>query len=109
MNDTERSHIRVFDVASDGTLSGERVFAVTPVKGRARPDGMKIDSAGNLFCSAQGGVHVFDPSGVCLGVIRVPEPVANHTWGGDDLRSLFITASSSLYRIGVEVPGRPVF
>lgn len=108
INDTERSHIRVFDVLDDGRLSGDRVFAVTTGEGEGAPDGMKFDRAGNLFCSAQGGVHVFDQGGACLGVIRVPEPVANHTWGGDDLRTLFITASSSLYRIDVEVPGLPV-
>jgi gluconolactonase len=70
---------------------------------------MKIDSAGNLYCCGPGGVHVFDPEGVSLGAIKVPEPTANFTFGGDDLRTLFITASSSLYRTRVTVPGRPVF
>jgi gluconolactonase len=109
VNDTERSHIRVFDVSPDGKLTSSRVFAETTGEGEGAPDGMKIDSVGNLLCCAQGGVHVFDLSGVCLGVIRVPEPAANLTWGADDLRTLFVTASSSLYRIAVEVPGRPVF
>ena len=45
---------------------------------------MKIDSAGNLFSCGPGGMHVFDPDGVSLGVIRMPEPTANFTWGGDD-------------------------
>ena len=109
VNDTERANIRVFDVGADGALSGDRVFAVTSGEGEGAPDGLKIDSAGNVYCSGPGGVHVFDPEGVCLGVIRVPEPVANFTLGGDDYRSLFITASTSLYRIQVQVPGRPVF
>lgn len=109
VNDTERSNIRVFDVMSDGSLSGGRVFAVTTGEGDGAPDGMKIDSVGNLFCCAQGGVHVFDRGGVCLGVICVPEPAANHTFGGDDLRTLFITASSSLYRIDVKAPGQSAF
>ncbi len=109
INDTPRRHIRVFDVAADGTLANGRVWAETTGEGEGGPDGMKIDSAGNLFSCGPGGVHVFDPRGACLGVIRMPEPTANFTWGGDDYRTLFITASSSLYRTTVKVPGRPVF
>jgi len=109
INDTERGHIRVFDVGDEGTLSGGRVFAETTGEGEGGPDGMKIDSRGNLFCCGPGGVHVFDPEGISLGVIRTPEPVANFAWGGAEYRTLFVTASSSLYRIAVETPGRPVF
>ena len=54
-----------------------------------------------------GGIHVFDPQGACLGVIRVPEYTANFCFGDDDFRSLFVTASTSLYRLRVKVPGRP--
>jgi gluconolactonase len=108
VNDTMRAHVRVFDVTADGGLSGGEVFATTVGDGEGGPDGMKIDSAGNLFSCGPGGVHVFDPEGVSLGVIRMPEPAANFTWGGDDLRALFITASSSLYRTKVTVLGRPV-
>ncbi len=109
INDTANAHIRVFDIGADGRLSGDRVFATTTGAGEGAPDGMKIDSAGNVYCSGPGGVHVFDPGGVCLGVILVPEPVANFALAGDDYRSLFITASSSLYRVRVEVPGLPVY
>ncbi len=109
VNDTPRGHVRVFEVAADGSLSGGDVFAETVGEGAGAPDGMKVDSAGNLYSCGPSGIHVFDPAGVSLGVIRVPEPTANFTWGGDDFRSLFITASSSLYRTRVEVPGRPVF
>lgn len=68
---------------------------------------MKLDSAGNLFCCGPGGIHVFAPDSTCLGVIRTPEYTANFCWGDDDLRSLFITASTSIYRIRVAVPGTP--
>ena len=67
---------------------------------------MKIDSEENLYCCGPGGIHVFDRTARCLGVIRVPQPAANFTWGDDDLRSLFITATGTLYRIRVRVPGR---
>ena len=109
VNDTEHGHVRVFDVATDGTLANSRVWAEPTGEGDGAPDGMKIDSAGNLFCTGPGGIHVFDPAGDCLGVIRFPEIVANFTWGGDDLRSLFVTASTSLYRVRLKVPGLVLF
>ena len=76
-------------------------------EGAGAPDGMKIDSAGNVYCCGPGGIHVFTPDAVCLGVIRVPEYTANFCWGDDDLKSLFIAASTSIYRIRVAVPGTP--
>ena len=107
VNDTDRKHIRVFEVRADGTLENSRVWAETTGEGAGAPDGMKMDSAGNIYCCGPGGIHVFDPGAVCLGVIQVPEYTANFCFGDDDLRSLFITASTSLYRIRVQVPGRP--
>jgi len=109
VNDTERMHIRAFERRADGSLADLGVWAETTGEGDGAPDGMKIDSEGNLYCCAQGGLHVFAPSGKCLGVIRTPEVAANFTWGDDDLRSIFITASTSLYRIRVKVPGRSAF
>jgi len=105
VNDTERQHIRVFDLGANGTLSGGKVWARTVGEGEGAPDGMKIDSAGNVYCTGPGGIHVFGPAAACLGVIRVPEPAANLAWGDADLRSLYITATSSVYRIRVKVPG----
>jgi gluconolactonase len=70
---------------------------------------MKIDSRGNLYCCGPGGIHVFDPSGNVLGVIRTPEPCANFAFGDEDLKSLYITASSSLHRLRVRVPGLRLF
>jgi gluconolactonase len=109
VNDTERRHIRVFNVASDGKLTGGAVWAETKGKGAGAPDGMKIDSRGNLYCCGPGGIHVFNPSADFLGVISVPEQAANFTFGDDDLRSVYITASTSLYRQRVRVPGLRLF
>ncbi len=109
VNDTARQQIRVFDVRPDGTLSGGRLWAETVGEGRGAPDGMKIDSAGNVYCCGPGGIHVFGPDATCLGVIHVPEHTANFAWGEPDYRTLFITASTSVYRIRVKVPGLPVF
>lgn len=109
VNDTDRRHIRAFGVRPDGTLSGGEVWAETVGEGAGAPDGMKIDRDGNVYCCGPGGIHVFAPDATCLGVIRVPEYTANFAWGDDDYRSLFITASTSVYRIRVTVPGTPQF
>jgi gluconolactonase len=107
VNDTARQHIRVFDGKSDGSLSGGRVWAETKGEGKGAPDGMKLDSQSNVYCCGPGGIHVFSLDAVDLGVIRVPEYTANMAFGDDDLRSLYITASTSVYRIRVRVPGLP--
>ena len=107
INDTARQHIRVFDVKRDGTLAGGTVWAETVGEGPGAPDGMKIDIAGNLFCCGPGGIHVFSPQAECLGVIRVPEYPSNFAWGDADFRSLYITASTSVYRLRVQTPGLP--
>ena len=105
VNDTERQHIRVFDLAADGTLSNSRIFAETKGDGAGAPDGMKVDSAGNLYCCGPGGIHLFDPDATCLGVIRMPEYTANFCFGDDDRLSLYVTASTSVYRLRVRTPG----
>ena len=107
VNDTERGHIRVFDVHGDDTLGGGDVWAETTGEGEGAPDGMKLDAASNLWCCGPGGIHVFAPDAICLGVIHVPEYTANFAWGDDDFRTLYITASTSVYRIRTKVAGRP--
>jgi gluconolactonase len=109
VNDTARKHIRVFDVRPDGTLGNGRLWAETKGDKPGAPDGMKIDSVGNVYCCGPGGIHVFDRDANLLEVIEVPEYTANFAWGDDDLRSLFITASTSLYRVRRTIPGRPAF
>jgi gluconolactonase len=105
VNDTERQHIRVFDVQTGGTLANSRIWAETTGSGAGAPDGMKMDSQGNIYCCGPGGIHVFDPQGTCLGVIAMPEHTANFCFGEGDLCSLFVTASTSIYRLRVKVPG----
>jgi gluconolactonase len=100
-----RRHVRRFAVESDGTLRGGEVFVSMAAAPPGVPDGMKVDSEGNLFCTGPGGIWVIDPQGRHLGSIIVPETAANCAWGGADWRDLFITASSSVYRIKVRIPG----
>ena len=109
INDTERGHIRAFDVGVDGLLSNGTVWAEVKGTGNGAPDGMKIDRDGNLYCCGPGGLHVFSPDARSLGVIRVPEVVANFAWGDDDLLSIFLTASTSLYRVRTKTPGIALF
>ncbi len=108
VNDTDAGHIRVFDVAEDGSISGGEVWAVPEGAGDGGCDGMKIDSEGNLYCTGPGGLHVYASDATCLGVIEVPEVAANFTWGDDDLQAVYITASTSLYRTRVNIPGRKI-
>ena len=109
VNDTRRFHIKVFDMKKDGTLENERIWAETTGEGKGGPDGMKFDSAGTLCCTGPGGIYVFAPNATCLGVIRIPEQAANFTWGDDDLKSLYITATTSIYRVRVNIPGNKLF
>jgi gluconolactonase len=107
INDTGRQHIRVFHVTADGKLKGGAVWAETKGEGQGAPDGMKLDSAGNIYCCGPGGIHVFAPDAASLGVIKMPEYTANMAWGDDDFKSLYITAATSVYRIHVQVAGLP--
>jgi len=109
INDTARKHIRVFDVTPKGTLTNGRVWAETKGDKPGAPDGMKLDSAANVYCCGPGGIHVFDRDANLLEVLETPEYTANFAWGDDDYRSLFVTASTSLYRIRRTIPGFPVF
>ena len=109
VNDTPNGHIREFDVDGNGDLSNSRVWAEVTGDGDGVPDGLKKDSAGNVYTTGPGGIHVFAPDATCPGVLHVPEGLANFTWGGDDLRTLFATASTSLYRTRVNAPGNKAY
>jgi gluconolactonase len=109
VNDTDRAHIRVFDVGADHQLSNGRVFAESIgtadlAKGDL-VDGMKLDERGNVYVTGPEGVLVFSPAGEHLGTVKVPEPVGNLNWGDDDWKSLYIPASTSVYRVRMNVAG----
>jgi len=108
IDDTDRVHVRVFDVKPDGSISNGRVFVEVEGEEEGNVDGMKLDSEGNVYVTGPGGISVFDPSGSKLGRIDVPEVAANMAWGDADWKTLYITASTSLYRIRLGVKGIPV-
>ncbi len=109
INDSPEFKIFVFDVQADGGISNRRVFAETGGDGPGVPDGMKIDSEGNIYCCAQGGLHIFRADGSFLGRLRTPMQITNFTWGDDDLCSLYLTGITTLYRVRARIPGIPLF
>jgi gluconolactonase len=109
-SDEKRKIWMRYDVQNDGTIANGRVFAdVTADAAEGLPDGMKVDSRGNLYASSPGGIRVFSPEGKLLGMIKPTEVPANCNWG-DDGRSLYMTARTGLYRIKLSVEGKkPVY
>lgn len=106
VNDSQEGHIRVFDVKSDGTLENGQLFAQLKDSSKnGVPDGMKVDLEGNVYSTGPGGIWVFSPSANLLGILEVPEVATNLAWGDDDYKTLYITASNSLYRIRLKIPG----
>ena len=111
IDDSAHHHIRAFDVAPDGSLSNGFVLAELKPRSadeRGVVDGMKVDSEGNIYCTGPGGVWILNAAGRLLGRIVMPEVTANLAWGGPDWRTLYLTASTSLYRMQMRVPGVPV-
>ena len=106
VDDSEQRNIRIFDFNSDGTLKNGRIFGEEPGgKHDGVPDGIKVDQAGNLYVTGPGGIWVWDPEGHHLGTINLPEQPANLTWGDADYRTLYITATTSVYRLHTKARG----
>jgi gluconolactonase len=106
VDDDEHRNIWVYDVAKNGTLSNGRIFGEEPGgKGDGVPDGIKVDTKGNLFVTGPKGIWVWSPEGIHLGTIALPEQPANLTWGGADLRTLYITATTSVYSLQTVTKG----
>ena len=111
VNDTTRAHIREFDVAPDGGLSGSRIFAEHVGTGDYDDgvvDGMKCDEHGNVYVTGPRGIWVIGATGKQLGVIRMPEIAGNLNWGGRDWDELYCACSTSIYRVRMKVRGSPV-
>ena len=105
-DDDETRDIHVYDVAADGTLSNGRIFGKEPGGQKdGVPDGIKVDKKGNLFVTGPKGIWVWDASGNHLGTIVVPEQPANLAWGDKDYRTLYITATTSVYKLRTKTDG----
>ena len=105
INDSPRKEIKKFAVAQDGTLSDGYIWATTQGDGPGLPDGMKLDVEENLYCCAQGGIHVYDKNGLALGRIVIPVQAANFTFGGKDNKQLFICATDHVFHMEGKISG----
>jgi gluconolactonase len=106
IDDSEQRNIRVYDFAADANLTNGRIFGEEPGgKGEGVPDGIKVDREGDLFVTGPKGIWVWGPDGTHLGTIAMPEQPANLTWGGKDLSVLYITATTSVYKLQTSTHG----
>jgi gluconolactonase len=106
IDDSKTREIHIYDVASNGNLSNGRLFGKEEGPPRSGvPDGMKVDRKGNLFVTGPLGIWVWDASGNHLGTIVMPEQPANLAWGDSDLRTLYITATTSVYQLKTKTRG----
>jgi gluconolactonase len=106
-SDQPAAIIRVFDVKSDGAIENSRVLFDATALGKSRnglPDGMKIDTAGNLFATGPGGVLVITPQGKHLGTIMTGQATSNCAFG-DDGRTLYMTADDYIMRVKLKTKG----
>ena len=111
INDSRRRHIRAFDVMPNGLLAKqtERVFVDLAGTEPGGPDGMKVDTAGNVYCGGPGGIYIMDPKGNKLGRIVHGQPqTTNMAFGGDDWKTLFFTTHSTFGSVRVKIAGVPV-
>lgn len=92
-------YIRAYDLVADNQVANSRVFAIIEP---GQPDGLKVDSQGNIFTTSADSVQVYAADGTRLGKIFVPEVCANLAFGGKDGKRLFITAGGSLYAIDLK-------
>jgi gluconolactonase len=107
-NTRSSKYIHAIEVDAAGSMTRRRIFAdMNAGTERGIPDGLKVDSAGRVYCTGPGGIWVFSPEGDRLGTIRFPEQAVNFAFGGADLRTLFCCAYTSVYTLRVKVPGNP--
>jgi gluconolactonase len=98
-------YVRAYTVGKEGALSNPRILIRYPAgSGPEGPDGLKVDSAGNIWTSGPGGIRIVTPKGKVLGQIKLPEAAANLAFA-EDGHVVYITASSSIYRLRTRVAG----
>ena len=104
--DPEKKIIMRYEVAADATLSNGKIFFdMTRAPGEDALDGIKIDWRGNLYVSGPGGLWIISSEGKHLGTIIPPKHPHNLAWGGEDGKTLYMTAQGSLYRMPLNIPG----
>ena len=101
-------YIHRVELDAQGAMVRRRIFAdMSSDETVGVPDGMKVDVLGRVYCTGPGGTWVFAPDGTRLGIIRTPEVPANIAFGGPDLKTLFLTAHTSVYTLAMKTAGQP--
>jgi gluconolactonase len=104
--DPEKKVVMRYDVNAEGHLSNGKVFFdMSKAPGEDAIDGVKVDQQGNLYVSGPGGLWIISPQGKHLGTILAPKHPHNMAWGGDDGKTLYMTAGDKLYRMPLNIPG----
>lgn len=105
-NSGPKMFVNRYPVAANGTLGAPTVLISYPDTPNSEvPDGLKLDSAGNIWTSGPGGIRIITPQGKVLGQIKLPEVAANLAWAADG-QTLYITGSTSIYRLRAKVRGQ---
>lgn len=97
-------YLRAYDVGPGGKLSHPRTIIQYPGSAPDVPDGLKVDSAGDIWSSGPGGMRIISPQGKVLGQLKIPEVVANIAFARDG-KTVYLTGSTSLYRLHIKIPG----
>ena len=105
IDDTVRRQLRAFDVSEDGSLSNSRVFAHMESDMEGGPDGVKLDVEGNIYCTGPGALWVYEPNGRLVDVLIGPQRPANLAFGGEDRRTLYLTARTGVYTLRTKLRG----
>ena len=111
VSDTRRRNIRAYDLQANGTTALETSRTLVDLSGDEPgvPDGLKVDSEGNLYCGGAGGLYSIDPDGTKLGrIVHGHNGTTNVAFGGSDWKTLYFTSRSALFSIDVKIAGIPV-
>jgi gluconolactonase len=105
--DPDRKVVMRYEIDADGDPAGdgEVLCDMTGAPGEDAIDGLKVDSAGNLYVCGPGGIWVLSAEGERLGLLELPEDPHNLAWGDADARTLYVTALTSVYRMRLGIPG----
>ena len=111
-NSEPEMFINIYDLGPDGAVSNGRRFITFPGPNPIDvPDGLKVDSKGNVWASGPGGMRIISPEGKVLGQLKSPDRAqANIAWGGADWKTAYIMGAGSVYRLRLAIPGeKPLY
>jgi gluconolactonase len=111
-NSEPEMFVNVYDLGPGGQVSNGRRFISWPAPNPIDvPDGLKVDSKGNVWASGPGGIRIISPAGKVLGQIKSPDRAqANLAWGGPDWKTAYITGAGNVYRLRIAIPGeKPLY